>query len=123
MLPEWVEQHKKPGTTIKTIGKNYYLYYATSKRVPGKKYPVCEQTYIGKITENGVIQDRTAINIRKTRACRLRELIPELEGRIGDVIALYVKKEWVCTLTEKAVMDELEERGVCNDGKVVFRDI
>lgn len=123
MLPEWVEQHKKPGTTIKKIGKNYYLYYATSKRVPGKNYPVCEQTYIGKITENGIVQDRVAINISKTRACQLRELIPGMEGRMGDVIALYVKKEWVCTLTEKAVMDELEERGLCHDGKVIFHDI
>ena len=123
MLPEWVEKHKKQGTTVKKIGKNYYLYYATSSRRPGKKYPVCEQTYIGKITPEGVVQDRVAINVGKTRARLLRDLVSGLDGKLGEVIALNIKGEWVCTLTEKAVLAELDERGICHDGKVILHDI
>ncbi|MBQ9320159.1 MAG: hypothetical protein IJ238_05135 [Acidaminococcaceae bacterium] len=123
MLPEWVEKHKQPGTTVKKIGKNYYLYYATSSRQPGKKYPVCEQTYIGKITPEGVIRDRVTINVGKTQARRLKDLVPNVEGQSGEVIALYIKKEWICTMTEKATMEELEKRGICHDGKVVLHNI
>ena len=123
MYPEWVLKHKKPGTTVKRNGKNYYLYYASSSRQPGKKYPVCEQTYIGKITETGVVQDRVSINIGKTKASTLKKLIPGLKGHLEEVIALYVKKEWVCTQISSETMKELEERGICSAGKVIFRDI
>ena len=123
MLPEWVIKYKHPGTTVKKIGNNYYLYYASSSRQEGKRYPVCHQTYIGKITPNGVLQDRVSINIGKTRASTLKALIPGLDGELGEVIALYVKKEWVCTQTGKEIMEELEERGICHDGKVIYQDI
>ncbi|MDO4804313.1 MAG: hypothetical protein Q4A32_05795 [Lachnospiraceae bacterium] len=123
MIPEWVEKQKRPNTTVKKIGNNYYLYYVTSSRSPEKKYPVCEQTYIGKITEEGVIRDKVSINISKTKASTLGDIIPNLDGRLGKVIALYVKKEWVCTQTEGEVMRELEERGICHDGKVILPNI
>ena len=40
VYPEWVQAQKRKGTTIKKVGDNYYLYKHSSKRVPGKKYPV-----------------------------------------------------------------------------------
>lgn len=123
MFPEWVEKQKKPGTTVKKIGNNYYLYYATSSRKKGKTYPVCEQTYIGKITPDGVVRDRVSINVGKTQACILGDLIPDLAAALGKVIVLNVNKEWLCTKTDKEVMEELEKKGVCKDGKVVLRDI
>ncbi|MDO4803648.1 MAG: hypothetical protein Q4A32_02365 [Lachnospiraceae bacterium] len=123
MLPEWVEKQKKPNTSVKKIGNNYYLYYVTSSRNPKKKYPVCEQTYIGKITEEGIIKDKVSINISKTKASTLGDIIPGLDGELGKVIALYVKKEWVCTQTGSEIMGELEERGICRDGKVILPDI
>ena len=58
MYPQWVLKHKKPGTTVKQIGKNYYLYFASSHREPEKKYPVSVQTYIGKITEQEDVRGR-----------------------------------------------------------------
>jgi hypothetical protein len=103
--------------------QDYYLYYATSSRRPGKKYPVCEQTYIGKITEDGVVSDRVSINVGKTPARTLKELIPDLKGKPGQAIALHVKKEWILTQTDKEILKELEERGICHDGKVILRDI
>lgn len=123
MIPEWVEKQKKPGTTVKKIGNNYYLYYATSSRKPGKSYPVCEQTYIGKVTPDGVVRDRVSINVGKTQACTLGELVPGLPAALEEVIVLHVNKEWLCTRTDKAVMEELERKGVCKDGKVILRDI
>lgn len=53
--PEWVQQHRTRGTTVKKKGDAYYLYKRTSKRVPGKKYPQPVDTYIGMITPEGVV--------------------------------------------------------------------
>lgn len=54
IYPEWVQKQRTKGTTVKKVGNNYYLYQHASKRVPGKKYPVPVDTYIGKITPNGI---------------------------------------------------------------------
>lgn len=58
VYPEWVHKHRRKGTTIKKVGDSYYLYKRTSKRVPGKKYPQPVDTYIGLITEEGIIESR-----------------------------------------------------------------
>ena len=58
VYPDWVQAHKKRGTTIKRVGSNYYLYKHTSKRVPGKKYPQPVDTYIGVITPDGVVESK-----------------------------------------------------------------
>lgn len=54
VYPEWVQKQKSKGTTVKKVGNNYYLYKHSSKRVPGKKYPVPKDTYIGRITPDGI---------------------------------------------------------------------
>lgn len=54
VYPDWVQKQKKTGTTVKKVGNNYYLYKHSSKRVPGKKNPVPVDTYIGKITPEGI---------------------------------------------------------------------
>ena len=54
--PEWVQQYRTRGKTVKKKGDSYYLYKRTSKRVPGKKYPQPVDTYIGIITPEGVIE-------------------------------------------------------------------
>lgn len=56
VYPEWVQEHRTKGTTVKKVGNTYYLYKRTSKRVPGKKYPQPVDTYIGVITPEGVIE-------------------------------------------------------------------
>jgi len=56
IYPDWVQSFKTKGTTIKRVRDNYYLYKHTSKRVPGKKNPVPVDTYIGKITPEGIIK-------------------------------------------------------------------
>jgi hypothetical protein len=54
--PEWVTQHRQPGTSIKKVGNSYYLYKTTSVRVPGKKNPQPKSEYIGTITPDGVVK-------------------------------------------------------------------
>ena len=64
VYPEWVQNHKTKGTTVKRVGENYYLYKHTSKRVPGKKNPIPVDTYLGKITPEGIIRsDQKKINV------------------------------------------------------------
>ena len=54
VYPDWVQEQRTTGTTVKRVGNNYYLYKHSSKRVPGKKNPVPVDTYIGKITPDGI---------------------------------------------------------------------
>lgn len=56
VYPEWVQEYRTRGKTVKKVGNTYYLYKRTSKRVPGKKYPQPVDTYIGVITPEGVIE-------------------------------------------------------------------
>lgn len=58
VYPEWVQQQRIKGTTVKKVGNTYYLYKRTSKRVPGKKYPQPVDTYIGIITPDGIIEHK-----------------------------------------------------------------
>lgn len=54
--PDWVQEYRTRGTTVKRKGEKYYLYKRTSRRVPGKKYPQPVDTYIGVITPEGVLK-------------------------------------------------------------------
>lgn len=61
VYPDWVQQYRTRGKTVKKKGDNYYLYSRTSKRVPGKKHPQPVDTYIGVITPDGVINAKSKI--------------------------------------------------------------
>lgn len=69
--PDWVQEKRTRGTTVKKKGDTYYLYKRTSRRVPGKKYPQPVDTYIGIITPEGVIKSEkkkislTGIEVRE----------------------------------------------------------
>lgn len=56
VYPDWVQEYRTKGTTVKKKGETYYLYKRTSRRVPGKKYPQPVDTYIGVITPKGVVK-------------------------------------------------------------------
>ena len=52
--PDYVKKYKPKGTIVKKMKDTFYVYYATSKRVPDKSYPVQVITGLaGKIDENG----------------------------------------------------------------------
>lgn len=56
VYPDWVQEYRTRGTTVKKKGEKYYLYKRTSRRVPGKKYPQPVDSYIGIITPDGIIK-------------------------------------------------------------------
>ena len=58
VYPDWVQRYRTKGTTVRKVGNNYYLYQHSSKRVKGKKNPVPKDTYIGRITPEGVIKGK-----------------------------------------------------------------
>jgi len=52
--PDYVKQYRPKGTIIKRVNDDYYAYYATSKRVPDKSYPVqVIKGLAGKIDNTG----------------------------------------------------------------------
>lgn len=60
--PDYIKQCRPKGTIIKKVNDTYYAYYATSKRVPGKSYPVqVIQGLAGKIDKNGFHQLSSAV--------------------------------------------------------------
>lgn len=54
--PDWVNQYKVRGTSVKQVGNSFYLYKSTSKRVPGMKYPQPVQEFLGTITKDGLVK-------------------------------------------------------------------
>ena len=66
--PDWVNAFKEKGTSVKKVGNEYYLYSATSRRIPGKKYPQPIEEYIGVITKDGVIRS----NVKKISTDRVK---------------------------------------------------
>ena len=52
--PDYVKKYRPKGTIVKRVNGTYYAYYATSKRVPDKKYPVqVIRGLAGRIDESG----------------------------------------------------------------------
>lgn len=52
--PDYVKKYRPKGTIVKRVNDTYYAYYATSKRVPEKKYPVqVIKGLAGRIDEDG----------------------------------------------------------------------
>lgn len=118
MIPEWAEKYKKPGTTIKKIGNGYYLYTATSKTVKGKKHPVSIQSYLGRITEDGIISARKNIRISSTQAKHLRDFVPDIAEDLADIVLLEYRKEWYFTKISADNMKRLADMGLYKDEKL-----
>lgn len=119
MLPDWVEAYRSKGTTVKQRGDSYYLYLATSRRVPGKRHPVSQQTYLGRITPEGVVRDRVSIKVSSTEARRICEVREEVPPECADIVVLNVRGDWLLTKADKGLVRRLEELGFVEDGKVV----
>lgn len=118
MIPEWAEKYRKPGTTIKKIGNGYYLYSATSKVVEGKKYPVSVQNYLGRITEDGLVDARKYIRISSTQAKRLGDLVPGIDVGLADIILLEYQEEWYFTKIPAIKVKKLMEMGLYKNEKL-----
>jgi len=87
--PDWVNQHKKKGTTVKKVGDSYYLYKSTSKRVPGKKYPQPVQQYLGIITQEGLV----TTNIRKVSTETVKVYEAGFSFALSKIVPTKFKKD------------------------------
>jgi len=92
-VKEIVDQARKTygSVEVKTRGNNRYLYKATSKREPGKKYPKkVTGEYIGKITRQGLIttqtRERTVYEYANSMLLSsiLNEVTPQLRSCFPD---------------------------------------
>lgn len=61
-IPQWAGRFRKKGTTIRESKGRLLMYTCASERVPGKRYPVARQRYVGYVTEEGVFENFT-INV------------------------------------------------------------
>ena len=94
MYPKWVEKYHTEGTSIKEKNGNYYLYKVSSKRVKGKKYPVSVQKYIGKITEESLIEpDRVYFTPGVDKVIHIVELCNKIMEKDLEILSkIYVIK-------------------------------
>lgn len=87
--PDWVLAQKRPGTTIREVHGNYYLYTATSKYVKGKKYSVTQQKYVGKITKDGLIEpERVSFTPSKDKLALLKDVVSLSAYNIVDLASI-----------------------------------
>ena len=56
-FPQWAQKIKQEseGNVLRMSGEKIYLYKSTSHHVPGKKYPVAKEEYLGIVTPEGLI--------------------------------------------------------------------
>lgn len=108
MYPDWVEKvRKEHHVSVKKSREFYYAYKCTTKMVNGEK--ISSQTYVGRITENGLIPAITlSITPLKTEASTIGNVfnldkIPDDERKIiKDVIIIKSRKKWyLCKITDK----------------------
>lgn len=87
--PEWVLAQKRPGTTIRQVKDNYYLYTATSKYSKDKKYPVTIQRYVGKITPDGLIeQEKVSFIPTKDKLALLKDVVSLNAYNVVDLASI-----------------------------------
>lgn len=113
--PDWVEKYKSSGTSIKKIGESYYLYRVTSERVAGKKHPVSRQTYIGKVTENGVETAGVKVVPGETEGTILGKLVPGVENELGEVVLIKTEGGWMFTKLSEETKTELKRLGLYDE--------
>lgn len=86
--PDYVKQFRPKGTVVKRVNKIYYVYYATSRRIPGKTYPVQVITGLaGKIDEDGfhkltrAVVDTEHVTVRE---CGFTNFLLKFEGEYSN---------------------------------------
>ena len=102
--PDYVKKYRPKGTVVKKVGNIYYAYYATSKRVPDKDYPVqVIKGLAGRIDSHGFHeQTRMVLETKEVivRECGFTnyllmfedEYITHMTHKLGDGKVPSVKK-------------------------------
>jgi len=101
-MPDWVLKHKKKGTQVTKIGKNYYLYKVTSVWDPEKKRArKITQGYLGKITPEGVIKPKHKRVLDEMKHVSVKEF--------GASQVLYDMNADIITLLQQVFPDSWKE--------------
>ena len=88
-------------------------------RVPGRPWPVSVQSYVGKVTENGVVESGIRIEPSLTKAAVLKQLVPSVSSHLADIILLSVNDYWYFTELTDSQKEELEALCLYKDGVLV----
>lgn len=128
MYPEWVEKIRKENkVSVKESKGFYYAYKCTSVKVEGKPYPVSKQTYVGRITEDGIIPAITlSFTPLKTEASTIGDIfsldnIEESDKSIiKDIIIIKARKVWYLTKLTKKQSDTLAKYNKGLNGEVIL---
>ncbi len=96
--PDYVKRFRPKGTIIKKVNNTYYAYYATSKRVPEKNYPVqVIKGLAGKVDEEGFHPlDRAVVDTSRViiRECGFTNFLLKFEDE-------YISRRGRGKITEK----------------------
>jgi hypothetical protein len=109
LLPDWAKKYNRKGVVFRKKGDVFVMVEVHSHRVPGKKYPVVEQIYLGTVSPDGFSPKGSSASSSDTlMECGLshfilanfhRELTRSIfnsgdkdmtEGRIRAAIVLYL---------------------------------
>ena len=89
-FPQWAQKIKEGsgGNVLRMSGGNIYLYRSTSRRVPGHKYPVVKEEYLGVVTPTGLLPaDSFQFFPLMTEVGYLKEVFP-LEYDKNDLVII-----------------------------------
>ena len=115
-FPQWIEKYKGSRTSVKKIGESYYLYKVTSERVAGRKHPVSHQTYIGKVTENGIENAGIRIIPDKTEGRMLEKLVSGIKDDLREIVLIKTVSGWMYLKTSDEEKVELKRLGLYEYG-------
>lgn len=130
--PDYVKQFRPKGTVVKKINGTYYAYYATSKRVPEKKYPVqVVEGIAGKIDEMGfhpVTRTRIEIDSVDVRECGFtnymllfEELYMVHNRRWSRKDARIIYRSLIVYLSNNSYLNDDPHSEICTPGELVDR--
>ena len=119
-FPDWVLKAQRPSTSIKKIGNSYYLYYASSIYDPVHKKPKAIQSYIGKITKDGIVSDRIMIDPLNCEVFKLGELMSDIDEDLKDLYVLKAKRSFYLLKCDEKLMDKLNKKGLLDHGKILL---
>ena len=95
--PDYIKKYRPKGTVIKKIGDTYYAYYATSKRIPGKSYPVQVTSGIAGTIDAGGFHPSDTVRVNPgeilVRECGFTNYLLMFEDYYSDSLRGRAKKE------------------------------
>ena len=125
VYPDQVQKQRTTGTAVKKVGNNYYLYKHSSKRVRRKKNPVPVDTYIGKITTEGIEKSglkKVVVNEAEAIVKEYGVDFKELRQLSSIYMVIVSGKKLVSKISEgqKKLLERLELKLEVDQGRLLY---